>query len=453
MPRWYAAAPYKSTKGRDTLVAEIAQLVRNYDLGQVLPLIRFERGAKSEFYLFLAIESETPGELPPALKPLSKHPIFQNLVRSADNSRFASFDLDTIKRMAGPDISVQDYARRLTKPMLEPPIVADPFPPDDGADEVAADELLALSQRHDRLLLWLSAAGSGSLTVAARACRALGLDRDGSETGRILRRLRLLGHAERSAEGSRWAIAPPVLARVAGALGEAGYVLCGARDGMLLSELRRLAAVDEQPQPGGAAPARVYVTTEDAEGLARELQARGIVPQLRVDAAAARLADALPSLEQWQSTLGVVPNIQPAQYDVRRYERGAFIKDIVDRSGFYELWPLEGQQGTLARRPAYRLFYDATRKQWLAGDWYGLRYLARVHEGERCTAHYDLLSATLAIPEDFRPPELYERALVLSSGHLPRRFEGWLRYSDVELSVVDTLAAKLHLSLEGLPDA
>ncbi len=409
-------------------------------------------GARGQFYLFLAIESELPGELPSALMPLREHPIFQNLLRSDDGSHFASFDLDTIKRMVGPDISVQDYARRLAKPLLEPPVFADPFPPDDAADEAAADELLARSQRYDRLLLWLSAAGCGSLTVAARACQALGLDRDGSETGRILRRLRLLGHVERSADGNRWAIAPPILARVASALGEARYVLCGARDDVLLGALRRVAAVDEQPQPGGAAPARVCVMTADAEGLAGELRASGVVPQLRVEAAAARLADALPSLEQWQSTLDVVPDVRPAQYDARRYEGGAFVEAVVDRSGFYELWPREGR-GARAQRPPYRLFYDAARDRWLAGDWYGLRYLARVHDGERCSAHYDLLSASLAIPEAFRPPELYERALVLCSGRLPDRRGGWLCYPDVALSVVDTLAAKLHLSLEDSPDA
>jgi hypothetical protein len=173
MSRWYAAYPYVGPKRPDTVAEQVTALVRNNDLGQVLPLVRFERGAKGQFYVFLAVESETPGELPPQLSELREHPILQRLLPGDGGARFASFDLDKIKTMVGGEISVQDYARRLSRPLLEPPVFADPFPPDDGANDAAADALLAQNQRYDRLLVWLSAAGSGSLTVALRACQAL----------------------------------------------------------------------------------------------------------------------------------------------------------------------------------------------------------------------------------------------------------------------------------------
>jgi hypothetical protein len=139
--------------------------------------------------------------------------------------------------------------------------------------------------------------------------------------------------------------------------------------------------------------------------------------------------------------------VQAELYDWRRYEDGMFVDAHVDGPGFYEAWPRDSRGGAPAR-PAFRLFYDAARDRWLAGDWYGLRYLALVQRGQPRPARYNWLSASLAIAEEARPPELYERALVLCSGRLPERRGPWLYYHDVESAVLDTLAAKLHLDLE-----
>lgn len=244
-----------------------------------------------------------------------------------------------------------------------------------------------------------------------------------------------------------------MLAQVPGSGGEHGYVLCGERDPAVLSVLRRAASVTEQPQPYGDAPARVLIMTSDVESLLGELRANDAVRGARADAVAARLAAALPSLERWQDSLSPVPEVKPELYDVRRYRDGAFVEGVVEGSGFYELWPREAR-GPRAQRPAARLFYDAARARWLAGDWYGLRYLALVHEGRACPAHCDVFSGRLAIPDAWRPPALYERALVLASGRLPERRGAWLYYDDVEPAVLTHLTAKLHLTLqEAVPHA
>jgi hypothetical protein len=211
--------------------------------------------------------------------------------------------------------------------------------------------------------------------------------------------------------------------------------------------------VIEEPQPHGDGPARVFIMTSNVECLLRELNGSGTVHGARVDSVAARLAAALPLLEHWMDSLSPIPEVKPELYDVRRYRDGEFLEAVVEGSGFYELWPRDAG-GPRARRPVARLFYDDARDRWLAGDWYGLRYLALVHEGRSCPAHYDVFSGQLAIPDAWRPPALYERALVLCSGRLPGRRGAWIYYDDVQPAVLTHLTAKLHLSLqETMPHA
>lgn len=449
MVRWYAANRLVGRRP-DSIVAEISTVVRQNDLGRVLPLIRIERKARGQFYLFLAIESDARGQLPDQLQRLHEYPIIKNLLRQSDGSAVQDFKLDQIQGMVTGEISVQDYARRLTRAILTAPTFAEPFPPDDpdaGLD-AAEDDLLARSRQYDRLLIWLSAAGSGSLAVAQQACRALGLDADGQQTGRILRRLRLLGHIERSPNGKQWSIAPVVLTRVAGPAGGDLYLLCGGRDHAMLAALRRHTAVEETPQSRGDGPARVTIATEDVDRLAATLQGEEVVRQVRIDTVpvALRLATLLPPVKRWPETLEGMNGIKPEMYEVHRFQGDGFVEGVVSGSGFYELYQRD-RRGSSAT-PDYRLFFDAGRDRWLAGDWYGLRFLARMIEGQSCPAHYELFNARLAIPEQFRLPELYERALVLCSGRLPERRGDWLWYDDVEPDLFTTLSAKLQLALQ-----
>jgi len=59
----------------------------------------------------------------------------------------------------------------------------------------------------------------------------------------------------------------------------------------------------------------------------------------------------------------------------------------------------------------------------------------------------------LAAPADWRWPEVYERALVLASGRLPLRKNGWLMYEHVGAELVDELCNKLRLIDEESTDA
>lgn len=445
MPRWYAA---RLCSGKpETITQQVSALVRGHHLGRVVPLVRFEkRPRKGGFYTFLALESETPGVLPAELQPLREHPIIRSLMHDDASGKVQVFSLDDIGKMVTGEVLVEDYTRRLSFALPDAPSFVDPFPAGEADDGPAVDDLLVRTQHYDRLIEWMSAVGNGSLTLFQRACQAIGLAAEAAEPGRVLRRLRLLGHIESSADGTRWSVAPTVLARVVGMDGSPAHMLCGARDQSLLTSLRQYAAVDIKPQPRGDAPARIEITAMDAAQATVAGEPERL-ERAHVDDAAARLAQALPPLDQWKDVLGRMPNIKPELYEVRRFEGDGFVDAPLDGSGFYELWQPDGR-GHRTGRPAYRLFYDAPRDRWLSGDWYGLRFLARVEDGGACPVHFDLLSGRLALPWAWRPPELYERALVLCSGRLPEHRDGWLLYDDVTQPVLGALAAKLHFTLQ-----
>jgi hypothetical protein len=138
-------------------------------------------------------------------------------------------------------------------------------------------------------------------------------------------------------------------------------------------------------------------------------------------------------------------------FNVKRFDGCTFVEDIFDerKSGFYELWPLEAHQSA-ANRPKYVLFYDAVKRRWLRGDWYGLRFLALQSSGAPCPVRYDPPSGRLAIFEDWRWPELYERVLVLASGRLPNYNQRYLIYDSISPQLLSELNAKLNLQYEGM---
>jgi hypothetical protein len=442
MPRWYAGR--ECWGSQETIVAQVSALMRNHNLGGVVPLMRFEKRGRQRggrFHMFLAIESDTPGELPPALEPWREYSLFRELIRDPSGTLHV-FSAEEIKSMTfGAEIGVEEYARRLRVRLAEPPEWADPFPADDKVPDAALDVMLDRSQRFDRLLTWITVTGGGGRAALLAACRALGLAAGGTEVGRILRRLRLLGHVESSPDGERWSATPPVLAEVTAPSPERAFVLCGERDRRLLAALHALSDVEETPQPGGAAPARVLVRTTDAEGLAARLRELALSRPPRLARPAARLAE----------LLAAVPGIDPARYVTRRYdperpEGDAFAPiDFEGAPGLYELWARQDGGAALAG-PRHTLLYD-TRGRWLRGDWYGLRCLAHAQAGGRCPAHYEFFAARLLIPYVWRPPELYERALVLASGRLPERRDPWLLYEEIDAGLLAVIAARLGLNL------
>lgn len=446
MPRWYGALQRAGKP--ETVVQQVAALVRQHDLRTALPLLRVEKRARGQFWVFLAFDSDAPGKLPTQLGPLREHPLIRDLLPGPDGAAPQPFTLEDIRSMVTGEVSVQDYARRLRVVGTDASSFSDPFPGGDDTGGDGADDLVEQSQRFDRLLLWLSAAGAGSRGMFYGACLALGLATDSVKVGRVLRRLRLLGHVESSADGEQWSVAPAVLAEVPSVSGEKVYALSGERDTALLTALHQVAAVEISPQPGGAAPARVLVRTENPHQLTAWLDSAALGRPPRLGRPGASLAELLLPIDRWQSLLSAVPGVRPEMYDLRIFTDDGFVPVAFNGSGgLYELWPRSEREGR-GSRPDSTLLYDAEQQRWLRGDWYGLHYLARRQQDLAAPARYNILSGSLAIACLARPPEIYERALVLCSGRLPEQRGEWLHYDDIEPSVLTAVAARLGLTLE-----
>src|SRR5262249_40349057 len=105
MPRWYAARRCGGRRGG--AAQPMAALVQQNDLGAVVPLIRLEKRAHGQFFMFLALDSDRPGELPSELQPLRDHSIFKELLHSADG-RIEAFTLDEIRGMVSGEIEVKE---------------------------------------------------------------------------------------------------------------------------------------------------------------------------------------------------------------------------------------------------------------------------------------------------------------------------------------------------------
>ncbi len=437
--RWYLG--FRSFGLPSSVANKVNMMVSRYNLSDIVPSVRFERGVhrRSEFYIFLAIESDTPGVIPEVAENTL-------LSQSFLGERVSNpFTLEELKSSVGAEHDVQSYTRYLEFRPPPPPRVIDPFDlnPTHG---MAVAELAEINDQQgimNKLLLWLSARGNGTWQDFISACQQLRLD----EPRRILRRLRLLGHIETSPDGQKWSVAPTAIVDIAHGQG----ILCGARTSALIKHLRVVTSTEIANQPSAAAPERIAINSTDANSLIHVLHEQDHSVE-NAGEASCKLSAALPKLNQWKASLYSLQGILSTQYNLRWFDGRHFIpREFDEFSGFYQLFPLDESQlqpGVAQLLPRYSLYFDKETQGWLQGDWYGLRYLALQANGVSCTAHYDLASRRLAIPVNHRWPEIYERALVLASGWLPTQSLGWLIYENVDRALADVLCLKLNAGLK-----
>jgi hypothetical protein len=281
----------------------------------------------------------------------------------------------------------------------------DPFRADVAVGEAETDS--ALGSKAEHLLWYLSSLGGGRWSAFSVACTALEV---GDLARRLARSLRLLGHLEVSSDGERWSVTPPTCLRVRQPDGTALRFWAGARTAATTGE-RSL-------QQGG--PSRLLAGETAREELVNPAE---------------RLAPLLPTLEEYRASLGVVGGVSAVQHKFAKFDGLAFKPVTFEgEPGLYEVTGREGRTLTLLY----------SQGQWLKGDWYGLRYLTLQASGLLLSARYDAERWSLALPADQRPPELFERALVLCSGLLPSRRERWLTYQNVPPSVAQEVAERRH---------
>lgn len=414
----------------ETTLAALVERIRSQQLGELVPLIMMEKRLRQlrrrqPFYLVLAINTETEA-VPLAIKELA-----QTLLRSVrfmpvtgkEARRFAVTGFEAIDNVVVIPFQPPRRVEMFASAAVAPTAVAPP----------ARDERSA-ARNYENLLRWLSAHGQGTLTRAQQTAHKLGLLNETESCRSVLRRLRLLGHLELSDEGRHWAMGPSCLARLpvhdtAGAL---AFALCGARSAKL-TETLQAKAVDVRllAQPAADGPPTClfyYATGSEVAQICRENSL------LLTDAA--QLAETLLPVDDWRAGLPIVTGVIPSLYEKSRWLGGQFhAVETAHAAGFYELLRPNAQTAPLT------LYHDADAGCWRRGDWYGLRFLAS--EDKQAL----FVKGQFAVPLNQRWPLLYEKALVLATGRLPRRSGAWLIYPDVPSPLAVRLCAQLNVAL------
>lgn len=423
MARWYQG--YRCNAKPDILVKKISYVISKYQLTKYIPLLRIEKKARSQFYLFLAIESDAKGIMPKDI---------QTVDTVINSPPIGSFEFNEIKTMVSGEIEIYDYARRLKYWTPTQIVEEDPFGSlESETEDSQSNEVSFLLHR---LLLWLSSINEVSWEVFRNTCMVLGLDPEKNYSRSILRNLKLLGHAETSPDGKHVGVAPITICL--SDFTDNNFFLAGQRDEILIQKL----SVEFQPrlQSMKRAPQAFYFNGDISEIIAY-LKNSGL-EHFYGGRVARRLAEHLPNIEEWSQGLVTLENITPQLMIAKRFNGEVFIETpFTGIAGFYELYDIKEMD-----RLRYALYFDG--KKWLRGDWYGLRYLAIINGSNSCPCHYDIAAGRLAIAINHRWPELYERVLVLASGRLPIYKDKWLIYSDVSRETLDLLKSKLKLDVE-----
>lgn len=435
--RWYKGFSYLGNPKE--LVTVVSQQVQSHNLSGFVPVLRIEKGAKprKQFYFFIAIESSVIGQVPPEVQSQLLHlKFFRAPIKGT-----TGFTYEQIKPMVGVAHDVYAYTTQL--PYIPTLVVKESNPFDllgTQPSEITENSQMD-SLKYEQLLYWLSALGSGTWDAFRKACEALRLQ----EPRRILRRLKLLGHLESSANGSRWSTTPTTIAVIGTKQESSEFVICGQRNAKLIEELKNYGDLSSIDQPGNIAPPCIRLRLPSSNGLYNAIKQLGDRFQV-ADAgrAATHLSDILPDIAIWKQGLANLLGVLPHSYEVKRFDGTNFVDCIFQgETGLYQLWGEESDP-----YPRYTLFYDKESDRWLQGDWYGLRFLALHDLGMPLIARYQSTTSQLAIPFTHRWVELYERPLVLASGRLPTYNNGWLIYESINPQLARQLTDKLHISFE-----
>lgn len=409
--RWYQG--YSGRGKADQLIEGISRYMQQRRLTDTVCGLRVERRARGEFYFFLTLETEDLGVLPDDVQEaLADCPFLQF-------GAGGPYELTTIQSMVSGELRMKALGQCLTYRVLRQEQAGDPF----QADLHRPDRDSEFGEVAERVLWYASSLGSGRWSAFHAASVALGA---GEQSRQIARALRLLGHLEVSDDGEQWSVAPAAVAEVEQPGGDRLHFHAGCRSPHSSGE--------RDGQWGG--PARLRVRPELTDAPLVAAPGRG-------------LASALPSLADFRESLLTVGGVSTARHTFARFDGLSFQKGpVTGEPGLYEVTGPEGRTLTLLHSGGH---------VWRRGDWYGLRYLTLEAAGLLLDARYDAARWQFALPEDQRPPELYERALVLCSGLLPTRAGRWLVYHNVAPDVARHLTGLLGCAIaeqelnEGVP--
>lgn len=398
---WYGI--FRGFGHTDRFLEELRTYLTRQHLTDVVCGVRLERRAQGEFYFVLTYATEVRGSLPDEISAaFAEVPLFRNPIGH-------EFELSELRKVFSSEVDVTALGHCLSYRLLKQDAAEDPFRAiePDVADESEDD-------RAERLLWYLSAVGHGRWPTFRASCAALGYGGPG-DAARLARHLRLLGHLEVTSDGERWGVT------------RSAVVIAPTPDGGDLRFATGARRVDDagDRSPQRHAPHRLAsVAPPSEDGM--------------IDDPAATLASHLPPVAAFAASLTEVGGVSPSTQRMARHDGVKFHHVTFDgRPGMYEVTGRDDRTVTL--------FFDGER--WRRGDWYGLRYLDLRAERALMPLRYDAASWRMAVPLDQRPPEAYERALVLSSGLVPRRDDAWWLYENVAPTVATRWAEKLEAPL------
>lgn len=429
------------TGGRPTDVFErIRQAVQSEDLTRIIPAVKFERGAKGQFYFFLGVEGQGID--------------FLDLVRTMFRERDIRGQIlsellapDKIRSMVSQTELETHSLNALDYKSLWSQDNSDPFDLSDALRNPENTGDPSLGDQYDRLIHWLSASAEGSWQTFTKVCQVLQLADSSITTRSIFRRLILLGYIESSENGQKWSICPTALVRAA--TNPDVSFLTGQRTPKLIEHIAGHAEVDILPQSNYQGPSYVKVhSTSPTDILPDSFDV------VQAGIASVELAELLPNLEGWKDILPDIGKLSTSSYDIEFWNGNQFTQcnEFYERHGRYF-----GESGVyrLTKREENNpyqiiLYLDEPHQRWLRGDWYGLRFLSNDATQRNFEVRYDSNTHEMLIPFEERWPLLYERALVLASGMLPVVLPGnsrQIKYSGVSNGLVELLTDKLNVSI------
>lgn len=437
--RWYKGFTYNGDPNQ--LIEWIYKKVNEHNLSDFIPLVRIEKKVKKRghYYFFIAIDNSILGELPEDVKNyLIVPPCFKFPIKGSP-----CFTYEQIKSMVGAAHDVFDY----TNPLPYNPI--ETIQDDDPFDIFSVNNQLSSqnnSPNYQPLLYWLSSVGCGSWDLFKKTCSILDLDKP----SQVLRKLKLLGHIETSSDGKKWSITPTAFVKVQSLDGISEYNLCGQQNENLIRKLANLADIKTFNQSNAPSCIRLkLINLTNIETIIDKINNEIGISIYNSDNVAQKLAEILPNITQWKSSLKPLQGIVKSLYDWKYFENGDFVEcPLPEKTGMYQMWDQESKNA-----PRRTLFYEQDIDTWRQGDWYGLRFLALYYSQHDLIANYNPETLQLAIPHCQRWPELYERALVLASGLLPKYHKTkeqnlWLIYEKISLDLAHQLTQKLMVNCQ-----
>lgn len=455
--RWYLGFHIVDPQS-EAIISDIWHLIKQERLEKFVPCLcheQFYKSGQSEFYLFLAIVSKNKGDVPPPVQRLIEQltkRIGPPLNKSLNTPLRRDRSLVWWPVAIPPDEPPHQVAAMPSSNIVSPPVAIPPDKPphqvdkkrltvdtaslearqmDNPFDLSTQEHISGDSENYDRLLYWLSSVGSGTWQAFKKTCELLGLVSDSAEARHVFQRLRLLGHVEYLENGSKWAICPPCL--VQQDANEEAHFLAGQRTLSMLEALKKNSFWENDAQYG----APTIIRLRNVADVRAALEGTNIRAASKVGRC---LAEILPDLKGWQASLREFP-IPHLGYEIHRWDGNDFT-----------MWAEQPTEVGMYRYRnskddiQYFTFYDPERGN-LRGDWYGLRYLANRYLGRKVEVWLNR-DGRVAVPRQDRLPEIYERALVLASGHLPEVNDDWAIYSGISVKLLGLLSTKLGFEIK-----